>query len=369
VKEVVQISKQPSAAEVGGPSLDPHLATLIQDLDLGTTREISGVSLNAFKTYRSNLLKSQIKYDFHAEIEKLFLQAPSTMHEQSVWFFSNLFCTVMSKQREMAGGRSMGVQDWGILSNIPTSYEDDKGGEFIADLTLRAKNITLLLLEVAFTQSRVKVRDKAKRMLLLEKIVGVILVHIQEKTAFEFPEKPQPNASRDNLAVDYFGWHEKGQAAKKEGSGAFDAISVYGWNWVQEVECVVEIIPKDGDPYSAVLSGTGPIFLPQLDLELAEIWEDHVHTAAQLCGSFNFHGSAEASNEMDFASLECDWTVLRTIIEEAMVSTGYDRYCRWCGLDARKRKNEENYSKLVTVNPVQRRLAKKRRLTADASFA
>jgi hypothetical protein len=115
--------------------------------------------------------------------------------------------------------------------------------------------------------------------------------------------------------------------------------------------------------FQANLPGKGPIVLPEIDSELTNLWEDHVlvHMAAQLCGAVNFQGSIDAIDDFRFADLQCNWTELLALVAKAMISTSYNRFCRWCGIDLRKRK-DSNYSKLITISTQERRAAKKRRM-------
>jgi hypothetical protein len=174
------------------------------------------------------------------------------MHEQCIWYFNKLFCAVMANQQQITGGNTMGTADWGILTNILTPYEDSNKGEFIADLTLSAANVTLLLVEIAFTQAWDEIQEKVTRMLALDKIVGVIVIHVREKTKYGAPTRSNRNVSRE-IIDDYLIWCEKVGEVKAEDGNAFSKISIYGWDWIGDVECMVEVIPKEGDRCSVSL--------------------------------------------------------------------------------------------------------------------
>jgi hypothetical protein len=162
----------------------------------------------------------------------------SHAHELPLAKLNETFTTTMLAQKEKHGER---MDSWDLLTNIVTEFEDDQGGEYVADITFVANGFTLLLAEIAFTQSPQSLSDKVERMIAGDNIVGIITVHIHESSQYQSPSKSS-NISGDYM--DYLTWSAEVGKLKDADVNAFKGIKIYGWDWIRDVSCYVEITIK-----------------------------------------------------------------------------------------------------------------------------
>jgi len=180
----------------------------------------------------------------------------SPAHDLCVARLTQEFTTVMLSQKEKYGD---GMENWDLLTNILTAFHDDQGGEYVADITFIANGFTVLLGEILFTQSRPSINTKVDRMLADDHIVGVIVVHIHESSRY------RPPSSSDNIFrgyVDHLTWFKKVEKVKNVDVDAFKGIEIFGWEWIKDVTCSVEIIRQaDNPPYPVYEVSTRHQFL------------------------------------------------------------------------------------------------------------
>jgi len=213
----------------------------------------------------------------------------------------------MVAQTEMCGPK---MWSWHLVTNKITEYAD-QGGEFVADITWCAKGLILLHLEMArvFTQSRASINNKIARVIMMESddITGVIVMHVHETSPYTSPSKSNSKLSCDY--VDPLTWSDEVNKIKNVGENALNCIHIHGYSWISDVTCSVEIISKASEPpdntFEAFLPGSGPIELPELDTQLADMWENHVYTAAQ--------------------------------IAEGILYAAYARFSKWCRCSGKKK--------------------------------
>ncbi len=111
------------------------------------------------------------------------------------------------------------------------------------------------------------------------------------------------------------------------------------------------------------LPGSGPIELPELDAEIADLWEVHVYTAAQACGVVDF---SDGWKEMDIVPIKFDWEKLRNKIAEAMRLTAYARFYHWYRRNGKKRQGSGSEVNMgpIYLKPEEIARAKGRKVSA-----
>lgn len=299
-----------------------------------------------------------IRFDYNAHLQTLFVEMQSDVHEEAIGWLNRMASKTMRSQR-LKLGRAMSDEQWTTFPNLTSRYNDNRG-RFTADLTFRAKDVSLLYLEVTFSQSRDSVLDKVTRILEGSTVIGVIVISIREASQYRQPELDTSTVSH----VDYPQWENMLESAKNVDDNAFLGIHLYGRHWIKDCTCSVQVFYKaDGGvvqtevnhhissvyllfahTVQALLPPSGPIILPELDTLIEALWTDHVYAAAQVCGAVD---SDYPWEESDVVPLECDWEGLRRMIVRGMAGTAYARYIEWCirssdsAKSARKRKGRD----------------------------
>jgi hypothetical protein len=90
------------------------------------------------------------------------MQMASPGHELPLSKLVSTFVKVILVQKEKCRPR---IKSWDLVTNITSNFDDDQGGEFIADISFYVKSFTLLHLEMAFSQSQASIHKKIARIM------------------------------------------------------------------------------------------------------------------------------------------------------------------------------------------------------------
>ena len=213
----------------------------------------------------------------------------------------------------------------------------DAEAEHVADLSICAKSRSVFRVEVALSQTLDKARQKVGRMLKDERLLGVLVVNIEEAPKWSKPKRKAMAEDWVPENVDEHDW----RASTEPRDRVFSAIRHNGVTLMNNVEVQVLLFER-GNPnpetvrfilltsissayifYSNkfIIPVEGQITFTVLDTRLNDIWRSIIQQAIGQHPLLN--------HDIQAYGLSIDWDSFRSLLDEGMFETAHRRYLRW----------------------------------------
>ena len=148
------------------------------------------LGLSSIEKQRQGIHHSLYRYIYYSDLQKLFVQCPSEIHEETARTMARAFDSAMAEQVALQAGEV----EWksGLAKTI--RHRDDEGEtkeKLCSDYTIYGPGgAPFLVIEVAYSQSRAAVRMKVEAWLSMPSIKGVVEINIDESPSFRTPDAP-----------------------------------------------------------------------------------------------------------------------------------------------------------------------------------
>jgi hypothetical protein len=178
------------------------------------------------------------RYEYDGRLHKLILRCPSIIHDTCTETLGNIFVAAMASQ----DARASSLYNWNSSTSLTCQVEEPNSRgrplrhPFIADFSIYKKpNIPMLIVEVAFTQTREKAMEKIRwRLANIDELVAAIVINLVETPPYRGP-------TRSSVPKDYISeadWDAVAQAAPY-GPIVFDGLA-----WIGSIVCSIDVIIK-----------------------------------------------------------------------------------------------------------------------------
>jgi hypothetical protein len=184
------------------------------------------------------------RFDYDNNLQKLFVQFPSSMHEDAIEALQKIFSHARFKMEEDEPAMEDRLK---IQCTKQERYEGEAHGSFISDLAIAVKHVTMLHVEVAFTQSWAQLTEKVERILDDQSLLGVLALMINEKPQWRqtqgLPSHPVKPATVDDFIL-----------ISSKSASPFGRVEFDGVVWMHEFTVELCFFEKgwkrcNGDPH------------------------------------------------------------------------------------------------------------------------
>jgi hypothetical protein len=169
--------------------------------------------------------------------ERIFIRFPTDTHEAMVKIFQFAFDQSMRDQN----GNDPLPWESGTAKTINFIKDEEVVAKFVPDFTIyRPSNDAIVVVEVAYSQEREEVRNKAKEWLKKPSMIAVIILHIDEEPKFHTKVTPP---SRPPLMSH---WNQVQHV------GDLGPLRLHEHIWAGTHTLSMEIFERDQDPLEVV---------------------------------------------------------------------------------------------------------------------
>jgi hypothetical protein len=154
-----------------------------------------------------------------------------------------IFSDAMKSQNRQAEHRYHWYTGTSFTSQVDINDEDEGSSinEFVPDFCIfDNENLTYLIIEVAFTQTRTEILDKIqRRMKNMEQVVGAIVIDLVETPTYKSPKRP----SRPDDFIPVEEWKTITEALP------YGPITrrIDNLTWIGSINCTIDVIIKNDD--------------------------------------------------------------------------------------------------------------------------